>query len=130
MNVLVLRWLRRWGPMQWTRWGITMKKYWKRRVTELIIRYFDWKLGTHRGLEKLSRNRSPVTPPSSPVGLRSIHVLSQPAFVPISPSSEILLSPLLPSPVRPLRAISVGPSSPIKSTINKRRKRFQLLFDN
>ncbi|EEB93678.1 hypothetical protein MPER_07632 [Moniliophthora perniciosa FA553] len=79
-------WLQRWQPPMWCFWHHNLKRYYRRRIEERMIRYYDWKLGGIRGLQKLQQNWRPQTPPSSPAGFQPQAALSLPAFLPDSPT--------------------------------------------
>ncbi|KAK7045514.1 hypothetical protein VNI00_007346 [Paramarasmius palmivorus] len=85
IHCLSIIWLKRWSPSMWSLWRKRLKAYWKKKVQERIIRYYDWKLGGIIGLRKLERNWHPATPPSSPVGRWPETSLSFPAMVADSP---------------------------------------------
>ncbi|KAK7032446.1 hypothetical protein VNI00_013004 [Paramarasmius palmivorus] len=85
VHCLSLIWLRRWAPGMWSVWRKRLKIYWKKRVQENIIRYYDWKLGGLIGLKKLERNWHPKTPPPSPAGKWPEQSFSFPAIVVDSP---------------------------------------------
>ncbi|KAK7022724.1 hypothetical protein VNI00_017000 [Paramarasmius palmivorus] len=78
MHAMFRQWLRRWAPAHWGVWRYTLKQYWKSRLQERMIRYWDWKAGTFEGLKKLQRSRTPFTAPSSPAGRQPACALSMP----------------------------------------------------